>query len=247
MRKICYFTLLSALLWSTYAFAALSQFTGRWKNIDTNTGGITTLEISKANNLVKVRAWGKCSPQDCDWGTVDGYTYAPDVSSNIESSAKAVTATFNPGFSQTLLVIHPNGNNLQVEVLTRFTDNSNRSNYSQVYSFKRDQGLPLTAPKHVSPANGSSFGRFPRTTTLVWSTVQGAASYTVEIDCFGCCQSGKWCTDTGTPFKIVQNVNGTQYQFDFVGAQPGRWRVWAVDSNGNKGPKSAWWEFRYTR
>jgi hypothetical protein len=37
------------------------------------------------------------------------------------------------------------------------------------------------------------------------------------------------------------------YTFDFVGAQPGRWRVWALDKNGKPGQKSPWWTFHYTR
>jgi len=35
--------------------------------------------------------------------------------------------------------------------------------------------------------------------------------------------------------------------FRFVGAQPGRWRVSAVDANGASGPKSEWREFWYTQ
>ena len=41
------------------------------------------------------------------------------------------------------------------------------------------------------------------------------------------------------------NLGTNSYTFDFVGAQPGRWRVWAVDVNGQKGPKSDWWGFSY--
>jgi len=33
----------------------------------------------------------------------------------------------------------------------------------------------------------------------------------------------------------------------FVGAQPGRWRVQAVDGAGKAGSMSEWREFRYTR
>jgi hypothetical protein len=35
--------------------------------------------------------------------------------------------------------------------------------------------------------------------------------------------------------------------FQFIGAQPGHWRVWVVDAAGNPGPKSDWREFRFTR
>jgi hypothetical protein len=44
----------------------------------------------------------------------------------------------------------------------------------------------------------------------------------------------------------VKHVKGTQYTFEFVGAQPGRWRVWAVDAGGKEGPKTGWWEFTFT-
>jgi hypothetical protein len=44
-----------------------------------------------------------------------------------------------------------------------------------------------------------------------------------------------------------KETTSTEYQFDFVGAQPGRWRVSAVDDSGREGPKSDWWTFRYTK
>ena len=106
-------------------------------------------------------------------------------------------------------------------------------------------GLP--APRLLSPANGSSFNVFPRRTELRWQAVAGAASYTVEVDCMQCCAAGKWCTDVGQTFRIADGAKDTRYTFDFVGAQPGRWRVWAVDASGRPGPKSDWWEFRYTQ
>jgi hypothetical protein len=35
----------------------------------------------------------------------------------------------------------------------------------------------------------------------------------------------------------------TTIEFMFRGAQPGRWRVWAIDKNGRPGSKSAWQRF----
>jgi len=40
--------------------------------------------------------------------------------------------------------------------------------------------------------------------------------------------------------------SSTTYTFNFVGAQPGRWRVWAVNGSGMPGSKSGWREFRFT-
>ncbi len=113
--------------------------------------------------------------------------------------------------------------------------------------FKIQCSQGLVAPAQLSPANGSVFSNYPRTTSPKWSAVTGATSYTVEIDCYHCCQNNQWCTDVGQTWDIVPNVATTSYTFDFVGAQPGRWRVWAVDSNGQAGPKSGWWYFSYTR
>lgn len=105
----------------------------------------------------------------------------------------------------------------------------------------------LSAPTQVSPACGSVFNNYPRTTTFKWKAVNGAKSYTIEIDCYGCCKSGKWCSDVGKTFKVEKGLTSTTYTYNFVGAQPGRWRVWAVDANGKEGTKSAWCDFKYTR
>jgi eukaryotic-like serine/threonine-protein kinase len=126
---------------------------------------------------------------------------------------------------------------------SQFTDGSGRHNY-----FSKDMQfvpLKLTAPKQTSPKSGSVFSIYPRTTTLKWKPVSGAASYTVEIDCYHCCQANKWCTDVGKTWQIFPGITTTSYTFDFVGAQPGRWRVWAVDEDGKAGPKSGWWTFTY--
>ncbi len=112
------------------------------------------------------------------------------------------------------------------------------------FNIQCNQGL--VAPTQLSPADGSVFSNYPRTTTLKWSTVTGAASYAVEIDCYHCCQANQWCTDVGKTWVVVPNLVTTSYTFDFVGAQPGRWRVWATDANGQASPKSGWWGFKYT-
>jgi len=251
MKKVCVVLgiVVLAVLLTCPAFAAMGQFVGNWKNMDPNTKGITALEIAMAGpKALSVHAWGECQPKDCDWGKVPGYPYAPNVSANLAATANAVSAIFRTGFSETIVVLHTNGAQLRADVFTRFTDNSNRSNYFAVYMFARSQGAPaLSAPVQVSPPNGAMFSNFPRTTKLDWNQVPGAASYTVEIDCLSCCEVGKWCTDVGKTYKVVPNLHTTDYTFDFVGAQPGRWRVWAVGANNQQGPKSPWRNFRYTK
>jgi hypothetical protein len=103
------------------------------------------------------------------------------------------------------------------------------------------------------------FDIFPRTTTLLWRPVSGAATYEVEA------QFGNGCTGFARCNSWQGNGSGnsaavTSYTLDFVGAQPGRWRVTARDPSGNIIPgdvdaagvpipnsPSPWVYFRYDR
>ena len=101
----------------------------------------------------------------------------------------------------------------------------------------------LPAPKLVSPEHLSHFAHYPRTTVLAWEAVLGAAGYRVERDF----QSrGQWVNEVQGNAYVV-DVTETTYKFNFVGAQPGRWRVWAFDARGREGAKSEWREFVYSR
>lgn len=229
----------------TTAFASLAQFSGEWVNVNPDTRGVTALKITVSGTNVMVHAWGQCTPTDCDWGNMQAYAYGPNVSSNLAATAQAVSVVHKESFAERLMILRSSGTQLRAETYTRFTDTSGRTNYAAVEMFKRK--APLAAPKQLSPPNGSTFNIFPRTTRLDWSAVSGAKTYTVEIDCFQCCTANKWCTDVGKEYKLVPNLTNHEYTFDFVGAQPGRWRVWAVDANGKPGTKTGWWTFKYTR
>jgi hypothetical protein len=100
-------------------------------------------------------------------------------------------------------------------------------------------------PTQLSPPDGSVFDHYPRTTTLEWKPLIGAAAYRVEVDCFHCCQSGAWCSDLGIVWQEWQ-VTNTTHTFNFVGAQPGRWRVSGINGQGQEGNRSGWWNFTYT-
>lgn len=105
--------------------------------------------------------------------------------------------------------------------------------------------VDLAAPVQLSPADRIELNYYPRHTRLEWQPLEGAAYYLVEIDvCDGRDRELRECVDP-KPFSTTRNlgpvkVQGTNYEFDFVGRQPGRWRVWAVDSLGQEGFKSPW-------
>ncbi len=124
--------------------ASLAQFAGDWSNVDPNTGGITKLSIAISGASANVHAWGKCHPTDCDWGSVNAFSFAPDVSSDPVSQAQALMAIFYEGFKETTLFISPQGSRLSVQSYTRFTDNSGRSNYGFSGVFQKSSSISAT-------------------------------------------------------------------------------------------------------
>lgn len=107
-----------------------------------------------------------------------------------------------------------------------------------------DMGLP--APVLVSPYDGKVFDQsFPRNTTFTWEAVPGAKKYVLEL--MACSSSKPNDCFVWPQNKPKHEVFGTTYTFGFVGAQPGKWRVTAIDAKGISGIPSAWWSFKYTK
>ena len=48
--------------------AADGGFSGVWINMDAHTRGVTKLAIAEKDGEFTIRAWGACTPEDCDWG-----------------------------------------------------------------------------------------------------------------------------------------------------------------------------------
>jgi hypothetical protein len=117
---------------------------------------------------------------------------------------------------------------------------------------EKQPGVHLAAPVQLSPADDTVFNEYPRLTKLEWSPVEGAVSYAVEVDyCAGGLRDRPGCV-TPQPLRIRNNpptsgIDATTYEFYFVGAQPGRWRVWAVDKEGREGFRSPWRRFVYLK
>ena len=90
----------------------------------------------------------------------------------------------------------------------------------------------LRAPQLLLPHDKEEFNISPRRTSFFWHPSAGAASYLLEWD-YG--NSDVWETDAAKRAGVAYSVAGTQFHFDFVGAQMGRWRVWPVNTKGEKG------------
>jgi hypothetical protein len=100
---------------------------------------------------------------------------------------------------------------------------------------KADQIAP---PELVAPIAGAKLNSFPRKTVFEWKHVEGAGKYEIEVEY----NDGKW-----TPLKKA-TTNLNSYTLDFVGKQPGRWRVRSFSKATDKpGVYSEWRKFTYLR
>lgn len=115
----------------------------------------------------------------------------------------------------------------------------------------------LQAPQQISPQSGTIFNvGYPRTTYFKWTEVEGASHYCLEIEPASPSQATRtwewdgvkyaWWSEIIPDFKYrCTKTAQPEFVRGWVGAQPGRWRVYAVDAEGNESDKSPWWLFRY--
>jgi protein TonB len=115
------------------------------------------------------------------------------------------------------------------------------SNGSLPAGFPPQDALPaLPAPIQVSPADGAQMYGMPRLMTFKWSEVPGAARYGIEVDYYG----KGWTRQQGRP-AYVTSVREPSFTLQFWGAQPGAWRVWAIDKRSRPGEISKWALFNF--
>ena len=92
---------------------------------------------------------------------------------------------------------------------------------------------------------------------VYWHPVEGAASYGIEMDC----RSGKddptawrgseehpWFVKRGVVFRMMNNPiysSKIHLKAKDVGCDALRWRVWAIDHDGNDGEKSQWCQISF--
>lgn len=184
---------------------------------------------------------GQCSTTNQGWTCTETLTEDQNNTSNLPWSVSTGTAgvAFNPESG----TLSP-GKTTQVSIAIPLSDCSDTFTFKgPVDAANVTWNCALAAPVLLSPASGTVFNNYPRTTTLQWSAVDGAASYTVQIYYY---QPGDTTCTGGAQDYLTPNITNTTYTFNFVGAQPGCWRVWAVDAAGRQSPASGWWEFSYT-
>ncbi len=125
-----------------------STMVGTWVNTDSSTRGITKLVITETGNSYEAHGFGKCSPTDCDWGKKQMMTYGSNVS---DATHQVGTATYNPGFAETILTMEQSGGQIVVRDFTRFTDNSGRQNYYARYTLRKAKPVAVVPPVIKTP------------------------------------------------------------------------------------------------
>jgi hypothetical protein len=115
-----------------------SYFAGGWTNTDPATRGITRLNIRVDGSNLFVEAWGKCHPTDCKWPEVQATPFSEGVSTPAAADIRTIQAVFKTNFDESTMTIRPEDpDGLRTDILTQFTDNSGRANYSASYQFRR--------------------------------------------------------------------------------------------------------------
>lgn len=112
---------------SAAAQAAPADFVGTW-TVPGETRSITRVVVTAQGGGLMLRAFGKCSTTDCDWGLVPLTTFGSSVT---DADHRVALATYDHGFSRATLVLTLRGRAaLYLQGLTQFTDSSVRQNYS---------------------------------------------------------------------------------------------------------------------
>jgi len=136
-RSICVLVLLITIL-PAYTSAQSSEMQGEWVSMSARTRGITRIVITRDQDGYSVEAWGKCHPQDCEWGR----TVLNPVGKNVQDhSIKAGFAVWEPSFASKHLMLSLDRRMLRVETVTSFRDRSGRASY-RIVEYLRRAGEP---------------------------------------------------------------------------------------------------------
>ena len=92
-------------------------FTGDWVSENVNTRSLTRMNVYRSGNHLSVKAWGKCHPTDCSWG-----------SARATRSNNKLTVRWNRGFVDRVMTIkgenfrHGKFQTLRIKTVSHFHD-----------------------------------------------------------------------------------------------------------------------------
>jgi len=98
-------------------------------------------------------------------------------------------------------------------------------------------------PTLLAPTKDTPLNYYPRLLMLRWRAEPAAAHYVVDVEIQGTATL-EWVL---IPNAAREAVTADSIQIEFIGANPGRWRVTAIDSMGVASRPSEWWGFVFVR
>ncbi len=112
------------------------------------------------------------------------------------------------------------------------------------WTFSYNTRAQMATPILTNPANNEVFGHYPRALTLSWKMVPAATGYKLEI---AYCDATR-TTCTNYPSITISDPLQSDYTFNFVGAQPGKWRVTTLGGSVYRDSSpSSWRWFSFTQ
>ena len=196
-------SLMAMLLVQANANASLGQFVGTWKNVDQNTRGVTKVRIIKRGQNMFIRTWGSCSPSDCDWGREDLTGYASTVSDNLVHDAKALTAVYDQGFSEKLVVLKPKGQFLIAEVFSTY--NGGRTNHVAKYRLKKNRRPQRRMPDLVVKSIARPQWLHGQGKTVITAIIKNIGNATAQPSIARLIDSSTF-QSTGAPYNSIDHV-----------------------------------------
>ena len=111
-----------------------ADLAGEWLTTKPRTRGITRIVVSKGESGWTAQTFGKCHPNDCDWGWAELHPMGASVEDHSFDSGFAV---WDPGFATKFVTMVRTEDTLKVEVMTIFKDRSGRANFRMREILKR--------------------------------------------------------------------------------------------------------------
>jgi hypothetical protein len=113
---------------------------GTWHNLNPETQSIPKIDIVEENGILKIRFWGRTHPEDSPFGPPDPLhllsTHSDIPAAKVKQTEAVAFATHRADFAIRHFSLKFVGENLHLEGVTLFTDNSKRLDrlYSAVFA-----------------------------------------------------------------------------------------------------------------
>ena len=125
------------------SYAQLDEMVGVWVNTDRATRGTTKIAIHEKDGATLIRAFGACSPTDCDLGSTDFHMLGDSVQS---TKLPYGFATWDSGFAVSHFTLKLENDTMSVSTFTIFKDKSKRTNYRSDFTFRKAVGDEAKLP-----------------------------------------------------------------------------------------------------